>query len=256
MSKWYRRLFVAMVCLVTAGCVQQSPTVTPADAAAMVRTGRALLNCREACVAEWQRVQPQAAQLDAAARWPELAATVLQAGYQDDLSLYYLGRTAEGLGYPGAAASYYRQSLRLSGTAISCQYLSRVCGGVALPRAAAMRLASIERQLYLPTRRRATPGAGRRSGPGGYAAGAAAPEPIDSHAPMLRRRPRGRRPSHHRRHRRRQPPPAPVTGPPQPRPPPSSSSRRRRRDKLPTTGASPRDRERGGTVRWPAPREE
>ena len=93
------------------------------------------------------RLQPQAAQYDAAARWPELAATVLQANYEDDLSLYYLGRAAEGLGYPGAAASYYRQSLRFSGTSASCQYLSRICGGVALPRAAGMRLAAIDRQI-------------------------------------------------------------------------------------------------------------
>lgn len=122
----------------------------------MVSTGKALLTCREACIAEWQRLQPQAAELAAAARWPELAATVLQANYQDDLSLYYLGRAAEGLGYPGAAASYYRQSVRFSGTSASCQYLSRICGGVALPRAAGMRLAAIDRQIS--PRRRISPG--------------------------------------------------------------------------------------------------
>ena len=158
MWKWYCRFFVAMVCLAMAGCIQQqTPPITPADAAAQVQTGRALLTCRDTCLAEWLRLQPSAAQFEAAGRWPELAATVLQANYEDDLSLYYLGRAAEGLGYPGAAASYYRQSLRLSGTSASCQYLSRLCGGVALPRTAAGRLASVERQLYTPPRRRATP---------------------------------------------------------------------------------------------------
>src|SRR5688572_12118659 len=166
MLKWYCRFFVAMVCLAMAGCtLQQTPTVTPADAAAQVQTGRALLTCRDACLDEWRRLQPQATQLEAAGRWPELAAMVLQANYEDDLSLYYLGRAAEGLGYPGAAASYYRQSLRLSGTSGSCEYLSRICGGVALPRAASVRLAAIDRQLSGPPRRRATPGPARSGTP-------------------------------------------------------------------------------------------
>jgi len=146
-----------MVCLATVGCVQQPPKITPADAAAQVQTGRALLTCRDACLAEWRRLQPQAAQYDAAARWPELAATVLEARYEDDLSLYYLGRAAEGLGFPGAAASYYRQSQRFSGTSASCQNLSRNCGGIDPPRAASARLASIERQINAPMRRRAIP---------------------------------------------------------------------------------------------------
>jgi hypothetical protein len=160
MWKWYCRFAAAMVCLAMAGCVQQAPTITPAGAAAQVQTGRALLTCRDACLDEWRRTQPQAAQFEAAARWPELAATVLQANYEDDLSLYYLGRAAEGLGYPGAAASYYRQSLRFSGSSGSCQHLSRICGGVDPPHAAGARLASIERQIYRP-RRRAAPGAVR-----------------------------------------------------------------------------------------------
>ena len=154
-----------MVCLATVGCVQQAPKITPMEAAAQVQTGRALLTCRDACLSEWQRLQSQAAQYDAAARWPELAATVLEARYEDDLSLYYLGRAAEGLGFPGAAASYYRQSRRFSGTAASCQNLSRNCGGIDPMRAATARLASIERQIYAPTRRRTLPAPARPGAP-------------------------------------------------------------------------------------------
>lgn len=183
MCKWYCGLFVAMVCLMAAGCAEQAPTITPADAAARVQTGRALLSCRDACLAEWRRLQPQAAQLDAAARWPELAAAVLGVGYEDDLSLYYLGRAAEGLGYPGAAASYYRQSLRLSGTAASCQYLSRICGGVILPRAAGVRLAAIDRRIYAPARRRVAPGPVRPETPAEPPAEAIAPVPIGTAPP-------------------------------------------------------------------------
>jgi hypothetical protein len=177
MCKWYCRWVAAMVCLATFGCVQPAPKITLADAAAQVTTGRALLGCREACLAEWRRLQPEAAQYDAAVRWPELAAAVLQAGYEDDLSLYYLGRAAEGLGYPGAAASYYRQSLRFAATSGSCQKLSRVCGGINPPRAAAARLASIERQVYAPPRRRATPASARPETPAEPFGPAAVPAP-------------------------------------------------------------------------------
>ena len=192
MWKWYCRLVVAMVCFGMAGCMQQSSPLAPGEAAAMVSTGKALLTCRDSCLSEWQRLQPQAAQLEAAARWPELAATVLQANYEDDLSLYYLGLAAEGLGYPGAASSYYRQSVRFSGTSASCQYQSRICGGVVLPRAAGMRLAAIDRQIA--PRRRSSPGPvrpGSRGEPPGEEAvtgpiGTAPPwEPAAAAAPAM-----------------------------------------------------------------------
>ena len=155
MGKWYRGILVAMGALVLAGCAEQRASIDPAQATAQLMSGRRLLNCRDACLAEWRQNQPQAAQLDAARRWPDLAAMVLNTGYEDDLSLYYLGRAAEGIGYPGAAASYYRQSVRLAASSASCQSLSRVCGGVVLPRAAAMRIAAIERELGAAGRRRA-----------------------------------------------------------------------------------------------------
>ena len=139
------RSLVGLACLAPAGCAERLGTATPAESSALMRAGRPVLNCREACLAEWQRAQPQAAQLDAAGRSEELGALVVRIGYQDDLSLYYLGRAAEGMGYRAAAASYYRQSMQLSGTSISCRYLSRQCGGVALPSAAALRLAAVER---------------------------------------------------------------------------------------------------------------
>ncbi len=45
---------------------------------------------------------------------------MIRVGYQDDLSLFYLGRAAEGLGFTAGAAAYYQQSKELSGTAIGC----------------------------------------------------------------------------------------------------------------------------------------
>jgi len=133
--------------LLLAGCAGQTVSIAPQQALASLKTGQAQLACRESCLAAWQAAQPRAAELAAGRRWGDLAALVLGIGYQDDLTLYYLGNAAEGIGSPGAAASYYRQSLRLSGTTASCLNLSRLCGGVVLPRAASVRLAAIEREL-------------------------------------------------------------------------------------------------------------
>lgn len=162
MRLWFQRrligtVLIGLACLGLAGCAGQPAAVTPAGSLALLQTGRPVLSCREACLGEWQRAQPQAAQLDASGHFQDLAVLVMRIGYQDDLSLYYLGRAAEGLGYRAAAASYYRQSTQLSGTSISCQYLSRQCGGVALPRAAATRLAAVERTLNSPRPRRTGP---------------------------------------------------------------------------------------------------
>jgi hypothetical protein len=147
-GRGFRDGFVGFGGLLLAGCVDQSAAVTPQQALAWVQTGQALLSCREPCLAGWQAAQAQAAQLAAGRRWGDLAALVLRVGYEDDLTLYYLGNAAEGIGYPGAAASYYRQSARLSRTSAACLNLSRSCGGFALPRAAVSRLAVIERELH------------------------------------------------------------------------------------------------------------
>lgn len=155
MRRWCGGALFSLVCLLLAGCAEQRAGLSPADAVARLRTGAPILTCREACLADWRRAQPQAAQLDAAGSWPELAALVIGTGYQDDLSLYYLGRAAEGLGFPGAAASYYRQSTYVSASSISCQYLSSVCGGLVFPTASASRIAAIDRELNRGRPRRA-----------------------------------------------------------------------------------------------------
>jgi hypothetical protein len=133
-----------MIGLILTGCARQGPAVDPAAAVARLSTGAPLLRCRADCVADWRRAQPEAAQLDAAGRWSDLAALVIAINYQDDLTLYYLARAAEGLGYPTAASSYYRQSTYISGSSLSCRYESGVCGGVVLPDTALARIAALE----------------------------------------------------------------------------------------------------------------
>ena len=103
----------------------------------------------------------------AAARTPDKPAAVDSRGMPRRIVVVFLARGAacfedgecnhpgrrlrphaylELLGYRTAAASYYRQSAQLSPTANSCQRLSRLCGGVNLPRTAFLRAAAIERE--------------------------------------------------------------------------------------------------------------
>lgn len=160
MHRLTRIALIAFSCWAIAACATNRNALTPAQAVAELQTGQSLLLCREACLTAWREAQPRAAQLDRAARWADLAALVENVGYQDDLSLYYLGRAAEGLGFSAAAASYFGQSAYLSGTSLSCVSLSRVCGGVRLPQEALLRLTALDRTLapagHRP-RRRARP---------------------------------------------------------------------------------------------------
>lgn len=173
-------ILMAFALFAVAGCAVQPAAIAPTEAAARLRTGEVLLTCREACLAAWQRAQPQAAQLAAAGSWADLAALVLGVNYQDDLTLFYLGQTAEGLGYPGAAASFYRQSTSLSGTAASCRYASRACAGLDLPGVAYRRLAAIDRSLRRPRARRAAPAPHERETPAPPGAASSEPATVET----------------------------------------------------------------------------
>jgi hypothetical protein len=153
MSRWVRGGLFALFCLAVAGCATRPAAVTPEQGLALLPTGAPVLRCRAACVAQWRASEPQAVRLERDGRWRELAWLVLSVGYQDDLTLYYLGRAAEGLGYPVGALSYYRQSLQISGTSLSCRYASGLCGGLDLPRLLQLHVAKLERELR-PRRRR------------------------------------------------------------------------------------------------------
>jgi hypothetical protein len=177
MHKWYYGGLMTLICLALVGCAERLDSAKPAEAMAQLQAGRTILGCREFCLPAWRRVQPQAAQLVAGARWQDLALLVMRIAYQDDLSLYYLGRAAEGLGYQAAAAGYYRQSTQVSGTPASCQNLSRLCAGVALPRTAALRAAAVERELNRARPRRAGPAPPGPETPAGALEDLAAPAP-------------------------------------------------------------------------------
>jgi len=174
LGKYLSFVAIALGAALLAGCSTPSaPSVNVDEAMLLVQVGRPVLRCRADCLAAWRAAAPQAEQDLARQRWRDLAESLIRVNYQDDLTLYYLGRAAEGLGYPKAAASYYRQSMEFSGTSGSCAYLSRQCGGVTLPRDAALRLATLDNDLNRarPARRPSPPSASSANPP---AAGAEA----------------------------------------------------------------------------------
>jgi hypothetical protein len=182
MRSRYGASAVGLACIAIAGCASQQAPLTEDEAMTLLRSGRPVLTCRDACLASWRQYQPQAERLAAAGQWRDLAVLVERVGYQDDLSLYYLGRAAEGLDYGPAAASFYRQSLQLSGTSASCTDLSKLCGGVVLPHEASLRLAAIDRALGPPgARRPARPPAASPTAP---VASEALPIPVETAAPV------------------------------------------------------------------------
>jgi hypothetical protein len=82
--------------------------------------------------------------MNEARQWRDLAILVMQIGYINDLTYYYLGRAAEGLGFGDAAKTYYQISVRLTSAGITCTADgAEYCNGQVFPAAAAMELAQL-----------------------------------------------------------------------------------------------------------------
>jgi hypothetical protein len=100
-----------------AGCANKYEALTPDIQAKMMddlKLGKLVLDCGQKCVFTWISKVDSIHTYDTAERWPELAQTVMQIGYGQDLAYYYLGQAAQGLGYHEAAITYYKWSLALT----------------------------------------------------------------------------------------------------------------------------------------------
>ncbi len=76
--------------------------------------------------------------------WKDLAVAVLTIGHYGDQEYYYLGRSAEGLGFYSAAAINYGLSIEITRSGLlNCAGLFNTCDGLVLPRDAESRLARI-----------------------------------------------------------------------------------------------------------------
>jgi hypothetical protein len=132
------------IVLVLTGCTVRTPEVPADELLRRLQAGEPMLDCRLACLDAWRANRATALVLNETRRWRELAVLVMQNGYTDDLTYFYLGRAAEGLGYREAARTYYQISARLSAAGLACiKENPDLCNGQRLPAAAEARLAEL-----------------------------------------------------------------------------------------------------------------
>jgi predicted Zn-dependent protease len=100
------------------------------------KRGETAFDCRLQCSLAYERRRADWKRLHARAQWRDLAVSVLQVGYQNDLSYFMLAEAARGLGLKDAAQKYYRRALD-AGAQYGC---GEDCEGFEVPKLAKARL--------------------------------------------------------------------------------------------------------------------
>lgn len=138
-----------------AGCsvvaVGHQDPATKAEALAAFHAGTANFNCGQglSCAVRWSAAKQSANRLLIGERWDDVADVVLGAGYEQDLTWFYLGVAAEGQGQTRAARTYYDNAVRRSlyGAGYSCTSAGMTsCDGIRLPQDAQQMLAALDRR--------------------------------------------------------------------------------------------------------------
>jgi hypothetical protein len=163
MPNWLGLMCVgALAATAATGCTLKNVNVPPDQLMREFQAGQPMLDCRLDCSGAWGQNRQQVRTLDATGRWQDLALLVMQIGYMDDLSYYYLGHAAENLGYWQAAQRYYRIAERLSVTQMSCAQgeanvantfgiPANLCDGYSFPDALYPHLEVVEARLAAPS---------------------------------------------------------------------------------------------------------
>jgi len=111
---WSRVMLLCVVSLCVA-CADVNPRSTLADASTLevFARGQASLPCSDASCSFNRGLDDQHFQhLYTTSQWRELALEVLRVGVGDNATWFFLGRAADGLGFPDAAQRYYEMSLQ------------------------------------------------------------------------------------------------------------------------------------------------
>ena len=75
------------------------------------KKGEVTFDCRVQCSLAYSRRKASWKALHAKEMWRDLAVSVLQVGYENELAYFMLGEAASGLGLKDAAAKYYRRAI-------------------------------------------------------------------------------------------------------------------------------------------------
>jgi hypothetical protein len=125
-------------------------TVTPELHSQFIRdlkVGNLNLDCdTPECYLSWGEHRNELISSYNSRQWEPLAELVMKIGYGQDLAYYFLGMSAEGLGYHEAALKYYRQSGTTSGDSRKlhhCRETVRGCGGLELASVLPQRIAAV-----------------------------------------------------------------------------------------------------------------
>ena len=138
------KLSILLLLLVLSGCVVYGPGQYGSIEA--FQAGQVLLSCETQCQPTWSAGFNRLMDLYASGQWQSLADSIMGIGYMSDLSYFFLGAAAEGLGYPDAALAYYQLSASLSNdTTLShhCRNSVEGCGGIDLGALLPQKLAAL-----------------------------------------------------------------------------------------------------------------
>lgn len=137
-------LCLSVLAGVLTGCVHPPNPSSVQEAASsgspQLGTGAVRLQCEAACLVRWNANSRHIKALHDNRLWADLAQQVMAIDYPSDLTYYYLGRAAEGMGYPEAATTYYRLAIS---HLHRCESWVSDCAGFDFPRDIRVRLAAL-----------------------------------------------------------------------------------------------------------------
>ena len=141
-------LFAVAAATLLGACapVPEVPRTASPDLLESVRKGAVELTCSSsACERVWLARVEQAANLTTQARWAELSVLLTVTNYSSDLGYYFLGRAADGLGGPRAAAHNYEAAKAELNGDRSCEKIG-LCRGLNIPAVIDAELAAARRK--------------------------------------------------------------------------------------------------------------
>ena len=130
--------------LALVNCAQTGPSRSAQEARTQViealTSGKTRLTCEATCFIAWSAASKKIKALHDNKLWEDLSLEVIRIGYASDLSYFYLGRAAAGMGYAEAAKNYYR--LGLSQTQ-HCEGWLSSCDGFDFPHELRAQMANL-----------------------------------------------------------------------------------------------------------------
>ncbi len=100
--------------LLCGGCAAKVAAIDNSNVDALVNQfvdGKAQLDCELPCAGTFGANRQAMLAMYQAGNWSKLAKLVMSIGFNEDLSWFYLGRSAEGLGLGDTAVEYYTKAL-------------------------------------------------------------------------------------------------------------------------------------------------